>query len=96
MSNETNYMNIRCKEGDHYFGNVTYTNNSGHCSTLRYCLKCGLPEKPMSNEYDPHEVSKVKCDLCGHEWIAVRPEGLVKLECPNCNNLVSFENVEAQ
>lgn len=42
---------------------------------------------------DPHEVSKVKCDLCGKEWIAVRPEGLTKLECPNCENMVQFENV---
>jgi hypothetical protein len=42
---------------------------------------------------DPHEVSKVKCDLCGKEWIAVRPEGLTELECPNCENMVQFENV---
>jgi len=42
---------------------------------------------------DPHEVSKVKCDLCDKEWIAVRPEGLTELECPNCENMVQFENV---
>lgn len=42
---------------------------------------------------DPHEVSIVKCDLCGYEWVAVRPAGLIKLECPNCGNVVYFENL---
>lgn len=42
---------------------------------------------------EPHEVSKVKCDLCNYSWVAVRPEGLTKLECPNCGNMVHFENV---
>lgn len=42
---------------------------------------------------DPHEVSQVKCDLCGKEWTAVRPEGLNKLECPQCGNMVLFENI---
>ena len=46
-------------------------------------------------ENTPHEVSKVKCDLCNHEWVAVRPEGLIKLECPNCGNMVYFENIES-
>jgi hypothetical protein len=40
-----------------------------------------------------YEVSKVKCDLCGKEWVAVRTEELTKLECPNCGNMVNFENV---
>lgn len=31
----------------------------------------------MGNLY---EVSKVKCDLCSKEWVAVRPQGLTKLE----------------
>lgn len=42
---------------------------------------------------DPHEVSQVKCDLCSREWTAVRPEGLTKLECPECGNMASFENI---
>lgn len=42
---------------------------------------------------NPHEVSTVKCDLCSHEWVAVRPEGLDELECPNCSNMVNFENI---
>ena len=45
------------------------------------------------NHKDPHEVSNVKCDLCGKEWLAVRPEGIIKLECPNCHNNVNFENI---
>ena len=44
-------------------------------------------------EYDPHEVSKVSCDICTYEWVAVRPKGLVKLQCPNCLYDVHFENV---
>lgn len=44
-------------------------------------------------KYNPHESSLVKCDLCNHKWVAVRPEGLLKLECPNCNNISTFENL---
>ena len=33
----------------------------------------------------------VKCDLCGHEWIAVFPSGLDRLECPHCQNLAGFD-----
>ena len=40
------------------------------------------------------EASSVKCDLCSHEWVAVRPEDLIKLECPNCGNMVTFGNIE--
>ncbi len=42
---------------------------------------------------DLWESSKVKCDLCNREWVAVRPEGIERLECPNCHNMVSFENI---
>lgn len=45
------------------------------------------------DKYDPHEYSKVICDLCNYSWVSVRPLGTKKLECPNCNNLVNFENV---
>ena len=41
---------------------------------------------------DPHEVSQVECDVCQHKWIAVRPQGLEKLECPNCGGMVGFED----
>ena len=43
--------------------------------------------------YDPHEVSKVKCGLCNHTWVAVRPKGVLKLECPNCEEITDFENI---
>lgn len=36
---------------------------------------------------------QVKCDVCGYEWTAVRPEELDKLQCPNCGNMVNFENI---
>jgi len=50
-------------------------------------------DKNEKTEYDPHEASKVRCDLCSYEWVAVRPKGLKKLECPNCSNMVHFENI---
>jgi hypothetical protein len=43
--------------------------------------------------YHPHEVSKVECSVCKHSWVAVRQKGLQKLECPNCELMVDFENV---
>lgn len=46
-----------------------------------------------SVEDKPHETSLVMCDLCNHEWVAVRPDGLTELECPNCNNMVQFSNI---
>ena len=52
-----------------------------------------LPKDGNESNEIPHEVSKVKCDLCEKEWIAVRPEGLDKLECPNCGNIVNFDDV---
>ena len=42
----------------------------------------------------PYETSLVQCDLCSHQWVAVRPAGLIKLECPNCGNMVNFTNIE--
>ena len=41
-----------------------------------------------------YEVSLVKCDLCSYTWVAVRPEGLIKLQCPNCNNISYFTNIK--
>jgi hypothetical protein len=40
------------------------------------------------------EQSFVECDLCSHRWMAVRPEGTPKLECPNCEQITYFEEVE--
>jgi hypothetical protein len=56
--------------------------------------KDGQPApESVETPLDPHESSAVKCDLCGHEWVAVRPAGLTKLECPNCGNIGYFENI---
>lgn len=44
-------------------------------------------------EEESYEYSKVKCDLCGYHWIAVRPIDTPKLECPNCGNVSYFENI---
>lgn len=51
---------------------------------------CIMSIKPADG---PWESSKVKCDLCGATWIAVRPVGLTVLECPNCENLGTFETL---
>lgn len=39
------------------------------------------------------EISGVICDLCNHNWVAVRPYGLEKLECPTCKNTTTFQNI---
>ena len=49
-------------------------------------------ENIINAPLDPHEVSKVKCDVCGYSWVAVRPFGVCKLECPKCGGINSFEN----
>jgi len=38
--------------------------------------------------------SEVKCDLCGHEWVASFLHGTERLECPNCENIVEYEIIE--
>lgn len=50
--------------------------------------------KDIIMNYDPHEVSQVQCFVCNHLWVAVRPKGVKKLECPNCKGMVDFENVK--
>lgn len=37
--------------------------------------------------------SKVKCDLCSYEWIAVYHQDSERLECNKCGNMVHFENL---
>lgn len=46
------------------------------------------------DEDGPFTSSLVKCDLCGYKWRAVRPKGTPKLQCPTCQNITFFENVE--
>lgn len=68
-----------------------------------FCPNCGIGISNREAEFGvchnckaswQTEVSEVKCDLCSHKWVAVRPAiGLVKLECPNCSNMVHFENI---
>jgi len=36
----------------------------------------------------------VRCDLCTKEWTAVYPLSCKRLECPNCNNMVTFEIIK--
>ena len=36
----------------------------------------------------------VTCDLCSHEWIAVRPAETDVLECPHCGNVGAFTTPE--
>jgi formate dehydrogenase maturation protein FdhE len=60
---------------------------------FNYCDSNPKCQNICHHSSKPYEVSKVKCDLCTNEWVAVRTEGLTKLECPNCWNMVNFENV---
>ena len=68
-----------------------YNPISGLFATAKIDLYKLLTDIEMT--INSHEVSKVKCDLCGKEWVAVRPGGLAKLECPNCGNITHFENI---
>ena len=49
--------------------------------------------KDIVMNYNPHEVSEVSCGVCNHKWVAVRPEGVKQLECPNCHlmNKINYE-----
>ena len=47
-------------------------------------------ESIISEPDTHHDVSIVICDLCGCEWVAVRPTGVTKLQCPNCDKLSTF------
>lgn len=49
--------------------------------------KAAEPENLWASGY-------VRCDLCTHEWIAVRPSEVKALECPNCSNLGPFTTPE--
>lgn len=60
-------------------------------ATYKKYKTLGLDKAILKSEL--WESSKVKCDLCNREWIAVRPEGIDRLECPNCHNIASFENI---
>ena len=39
------------------------------------------------NANKPHWTGRVKCSACGHEWIAVAPEGTHFCECPKCHDV---------
>jgi len=36
----------------------------------------------------------VTCDLCNHEWVAVRGSDCLKLECAKCGNITTFTTPE--
>lgn len=38
--------------------------------------------------------SKVKCDLCSHEWVTVFLAQCDKLECPKCRNMSQVELID--
>lgn len=44
-----------------------------------------------SKPNEGYSAGLVICDLCTHEWFAVRPCKIEKLECPNCGNICSYE-----
>lgn len=71
------------------------TNDTGgwfYHRTSKKCFGANIQDFNFKKP-DQHEVSEVKCSLCSKEWIAVRPQGLTELECPQCLNMVQFENL---
>lgn len=39
------------------------------------------------------QVSKVMCSVCGNDWIALRPDGVDKLECKHCKIISTVQRV---
>ncbi|WWT39925.1 hypothetical protein [Microcystis phage Mwe-JY08] len=37
------------------------------------------------DEHRPHDVGPVVCTRCSYSWVAVRPRGVMFLECPKCS-----------
>lgn len=35
-------------------------------------------------DHRPHKAGPVVCTRCDHSWVAVRPVGVIYLECPKC------------
>lgn len=40
--------------------------------------------------------AKIKCTICEHEWVAMFPAELDRIECPNCKNIVRYEILELE
>jgi formate dehydrogenase maturation protein FdhE len=47
----------------------------------------------QENDEDGWIAEYVQCDLCSHKWTAVYLAKLIRLECPNCTNMVIFDNL---
>lgn len=55
-------------------------------------MTSGKNPKSDEDNYDgPWAAGPVKCDVCGYKWVAVRPSEIDKIECSNCNQMVSYE-----
>ena len=39
------------------------------------------------DEHRPHLSGQALCLVCGYEWIAVAPVGIMHLECPKCERI---------
>ena len=51
--------------------------------------------KDMSDDtINDWSVTRVVCDICTKEWLAVTDEVHDALQCPNCNLFVNFEELE--
>lgn len=50
------------------------------------------------DDHRPHDARYVVCMRCVHDWTAVFPVGVNRLECPKCRKLwgepVQYENVD--
>ena len=48
----------------------------------------------MTTEPEQWTASKVECDLCTTQWVAVWEVNTPRLECPNCSNMVTITIIE--
>jgi formate dehydrogenase maturation protein FdhE len=56
-------------------------------------LILNLKKMKQENDEDGWIAEYVQCDLCSHKWTAVYLAKLIRLECPNCTNMVIFDNL---
>jgi hypothetical protein len=51
-------------------------------------------EEKKASEERGWTASKVKCDLCGFEWVATYHINCDKLKCKSCNSMSAFERID--
>ena len=65
-----------------------------HKEEISYSRMVEMINEKAAEPQQQFAVGFVTCDLCLHEWVAVRPAQTDVLECPNCLNMGPFTTPE--